>query len=201
MPVLGITGGIATGKTSFTGCLARLYPALRVFDTDACARELTASDPAILSAIRDHFGPGVFDASGALQRPALRAIVFADPVQRKALEAILHPAIRRNWLDLARTIRGHPGPNPWLAIDIPLLFETSAETHLDKVLVVACSASTQRRRLVDTRHLAPALAESMIASQMPLPAKIARADFAVWNDGLPDALEVQARLLSLHLFS
>ncbi len=200
MPVLGITGGIATGKTSFTECLARLLPSLRVFDSDRCARQLTASDPAILSAIRDQFGPGVFDATGVLQRPALRAIVFADPVKRNALEAILHPAIRRAWLDLARSVREQPG-TPWLAVDIPLLFETSAQTYFDTIIVVACSAPTQRRRLIDTRHLPPALAESMIASQIPLAEKIALANFVVWNDGLPEALELQTRLLSLHLFS
>ena len=200
MPVLGITGGIATGKTLFTECLARFLPALRVFDSDRCARELTASDPAILKAIRDQFGPGIFDATGVLQRPALRAIVFADPLKRKALEAILHPAIRGAWLALARTIREQSG-NPWLAVDIPLLFETSAQAHFDKIIVVACSTPTQRRRLMDIRHLSPGLAESMIASQLPLAEKIDRADFVVWNDGLPEALEVQARLLSLHLFS
>ncbi len=200
MPVLGITGGIATGKTLFTGCLASLFPGLRIFDTDRCARDLTTSDPAILGAIRDHFGSGVFDAGGVLQRSTLRAIVFADPVKRKALEAILHPAIRRSWLGLARTIREQPG-NPWLAVDIPLLFETSAETYFDKVIVVACSAATQRRRLIESRRLAPGLADSMIASQLPLATKICRGDIAVWNDGCPEALEAQARLLFLHLFS
>lgn len=200
MPVLGITGGIASGKTYFTRCLASFFPDLRIFDSDRCARELTTSDPAILGAIRDHFGSAVFDPSGVLQRPALRAIVFADPDKRKALEAILHPAIRATWLGLARAIRGQPG-NPWLAVDIPLLFETSAETHFDKIVVVACSAFTQRRRLMDIRHLTPALADRMIASQLPLATKIDRAHFAVWNDGLPDALHTQARLLSLHLFS
>jgi len=200
VPVLGITGGIATGKTRFTGCLASQAPGLRVFDADRCAHELTTSDPAILAAIRENFGPAVFDASGALQRPALRAIVFADPARRKVLEGILHPAIRRSWLDLARTLRGQPG-DPWLAVDIPLLFETSAETHFDQIVVVACSAVTQRARLAGNRGLAPALAESMIAAQLPLALKIERADFVVWNDGLPEALEAQARLLSLHLFS
>jgi dephospho-CoA kinase len=197
---LGITGGIATGKTLFTGCLAALAPQLRIFDSDRCARELTTTDSAILGAIRDHFGPAVFDSSGVLQRPALRAIVFADPVKRKALEAILHPAIRRSWLGLARTVREQPG-NSWLAVDIPLLFETSAEPHFDKIVVVACSAPTQRRRLTENRRLASGLAESMIASQLPLASKIERADFAVWNDGALAALEVQARLLFLHLLS
>ena len=200
MPVLGITGGIATGKTFFTGCLAGHFPALRVFDADAWARQLTGSDPAILTAIREAFGSSVFDDNGRLQRPALRSIVFADPDKRKALEAILHPAIRRAWLDLARTVREQDG-NSWLAVDIPLLFETSAESHFDKIIVVACSAQTQMSRLMDTRHITPAMAESMIASQLPLPAKIGRADFVVWNDGAREALDSQARLLALHLFS
>ena len=200
MPVLGITGGIATGKTLLTGCLASFNPSLRIFDSDRCARELTTTDQAILDSIRDRFGPAVFDASGVLQRPALRAIVFDDPAERKALEAILHPAIRRSWLGLAKTVREEPG-DPWLAVDIPLLFETSAESSFDKIVVVACSAVTQRRRLMENRHLTPGLAESMIGSQLPLAGKIDRADFAVWNDGLPAALEAQARLLSQHLFS
>jgi dephospho-CoA kinase len=200
VPVLGITGGIATGKTFFTACLAALNPALHLFDSDRFARELTTSDPAILAAIRDQFGPEVFDSNGVLQRPLLRAIVFAHPVKRRALEAILHPAIRRSWLALAQTLREQPG-NPWMAVDIPLLFETSAETHFDKVIVVACSAPTQRMRLIHIRHIAPGLADSMIASQLPLASKIDRAHFSVWNDGLPQAVETQARLLSLHLFS
>lgn len=200
MPVLGITGGIATGKTLFTSSLVSHFPELRLFNSDLCARELTTSDPVILSAIRDHFGSAVFDSSGVLQRPALRAIVFADPAKRKALEAILHPAIRRSWLGLARTVREQPGSH-WLAVDIPLLFETSAETHFDKVIVVACSTPTQRKRLIENRHLTPGLADSMIASQLPLADKVSRADFTVWNDGLPEALQSQVRILSLHLFS
>jgi dephospho-CoA kinase len=200
VPVLGITGGIATGKTLFTGCLASLYPPLRIFDADRCARELTDSDPVVLTAIRERFGPGVFDETGALQRPALRAIVFADPACRKALEAIVHPAIRRSWLALAQSVRKEPD-NRWLAVDIPLLFETAAETHFDRIIVVACSARTQRARLIDGRRIESGLADSMIASQLPLAEKISRADIAVWNDGLPAAVEVQARLAAHHLFS
>jgi dephospho-CoA kinase len=197
---LGITGGIATGKTFFTGCLAGHFPALRVFDADARARELTRSDPAILTAIREAFGAAVFDDNGQLQRPALRSIVFADPDKRKTLEAILHPAIRRTWLELARNVREQDG-NPWLAVDIPLLFETAAESHFDKIIVVACSPQTQMSRLMDTRHITPGLAGSMIASQLPLAEKIGRADFVVWNDGAREAVEAQADLLALHLLS
>ena len=200
MPVLGITGGIATGKTLFTGCLTALHPGLQVFDSDARARGLTESDATILDAIRTEFGAGVFDTKGALNRAALREMVFAEPMKRKALEAILHPAIRHAWLDMAEANREQPG-DPWLAVDIPLLFETGAETHFDKIIVIACSQATQRRRLMEKRNLTVQLAESMIVSQIPLATKIDRGDFAVWNDGLPEALQIQARLLSLHLFS
>lgn len=200
MPVLGITGGIATGKTSFTECLSAYFPALRVFDADSCARRLTESDPAVLEAIRRQFGADVFDASGSLQRTALRAIVFTDPAARLALQAILHPVIRNTWLAMASAIRVQPGPQ-WLAVDIPLLFETSAESNFDSIIVVACSAAIQRNRLMDKRHISPGLADGMIASQLPLAGKIERADHVVWNDGLPTALEAQARILSAHLFS
>jgi dephospho-CoA kinase len=192
VPVLGITGGIATGKSTVTATLAAAMPGLRVFDADRSARDLTAHDAAVLGAIRAEFGPSVFDADGVLQRPALRAIVFSDPERRKALEAILHPAIHRSWLELAKTAR--EGNTP-LAVDIPLLFETASESNFDKIIVVACSAATQRRRLLQDRNLSPAIAESMIAAQLPLATKIDRADFVVWNDGLPQALDAQVRLL------
>jgi dephospho-CoA kinase len=200
VPVLGITGGIATGKTLFSSCLRTLRPGLEIFDSDRRARELTSGDPEILRAIRDQFGPGVFDEGGVLLRPALRSIVFADPDKRKALEQILHPAIRRSWLELAHANRER-ARDAWFAVDIPLLFETAAESEFDKIVVVACSPATQRRRLFDSRHLDPELAESMIASQLPLAEKIERADFLIWNDGLPEALETQARLFSTHLLS
>jgi dephospho-CoA kinase len=207
VPVLGITGGVATGKTFFTGCLARRFqdlgPALEVFDSDACARELTTSDREILAAIRTTFGGAVFDESGVLQRPALRAIVFADPQKRKALEAILHPTIRRTWLARVSAIRQQASgaPGSWLAIDIPLLFETSAESYFDRIIAVACSAETQMRRLMENRRLSASLAEGVIASQLPMAEKVQRAHFAIWNDGAPDAVEFQAGLLARHLLS
>ncbi len=125
-------------------------------------------------------------------------MIFSDPNKRKALEAILHPAIRAAWLEMAGALREQPG-SPWLAVDIPLLFETSAQSHFDKIVVVACSGATQRKRLMDTRRYTPGLAEGMIAAQLPLAEKIARADFAVWSDGVPESIEIQARLLSLHI--
>ena len=194
MPVLGITGGIATGKTLFTSSLAELGPALSIFNADACARELTAGDPGVRTAIRAEFGESIFDAAGQLRRQELRDMIFSDSPKRKALEAILHPAIRRQWLQLAGETRARGGAS-WLLVDIPLLFETAAEMHFDKVVTVACTAATQRQRLMDHRHLSPTLATNILASQLPLAEKVRRADFVIWNEGAAATLRDQAALL------
>jgi dephospho-CoA kinase len=197
VPVFGITGGIATGKSSLAAALARLRPEVSLFDSDACARRLTEANPAIREAIRGEFGPEVFDAAGAVRRPVLRDMIFADPGKRAALEAILHPVIRQEWLQLAAGARQAEGT---LLVDIPLLFETGAELFFDKVAVVACSPATQRQRLMENRHLSSTLAERIVASQLPLEEKMRRADFVIWNDGGPEPLQAQARLLSGSLF-
>ncbi len=197
---MGITGGIATGKSLLSASLVALNPGLELFDSDLCARQLTESDPSIRAAIREEFGPKIFDSTGALRRAALRDLIFADKERRNALDCILHPAIRNRWVALSEGVRAGT-ENSWLAVDIPLLFETLAEIHFDKIVVVACSPATQRQRLIRKRNLPPDLVNSMIASQLPLATKIDRGDFAVWNDGLPEALQFQARLLSRHLFS
>lgn len=190
MPVLGITGGIATGKTSFTEALRPILSA-EVFDADQCARELVASDPDVRCSIGEKFGNAVFDASGELDRASLRQIVFHDETKRRALEAILHPIIRKRWTGLAEQAGNH-----WLMVDIPLLFETKTESLFDAIVVVACSLATQRERLVRMRNLSAEIAGKMIASQSPLTLKIERADHVIWSEVLPLYLEQQAALLA-----
>lgn len=197
MPVFGITGGVAAGKSSLASYLARLNPGAVVFDSDACARRLTETDPEVGEAIRTQFGSEVFDPAGVLLRPALREIVFGDAEKRAMLEAILHPVIRREWLKLAAAAREDKG---CLLVDIPLLFETSAELLFDKVVVVACSSATQRKRLMENRRLSSTLADRIIAAQLPLPEKMRRADFVIWNEGGAEPLRAQAAHLSGSLF-
>ena len=117
MPILGITGGIATGKSSFTNFLEGALPA-GVFDADACARDLTSNDPEVKRAIIEEFG-GKVAIAGEIDRRQLRDIVFLDPEKRKKLEAILHPVIRAKWTELARKNRDAHSKN-WLFVDIPL---------------------------------------------------------------------------------
>lgn len=169
-----------------------------MFDSDACARRLTEADPAVREAIRGEFGPELFDGAGALRRPALRDLIFGDTGKRRALEAILHPPIRREWLRQA--VETRQAPEEILLVDIPLLFETGAELFFDKVVVVACSALTQRQRLMENRHLSPPLAARMAAAQLPLEEKMRRADFVIWNEGRLEPLQAQARLLAISLF-
>ena len=192
MPVLGVTGGIATGKSTFVRALVERIP-MPVFDADKTAHELLASDPATHAAIRETFGDAVFDPTGKPDRARLREIVFAEGLQRQRLEHILHPAIRARWAAQAEeTIR----TGGWLCIDIPLLYETGVEASFDRTIVVACSPETQRRRLRELRGLDAGTAERMLAAQLDLSTKIEKADHLIWNDSTEACLERQTALLA-----
>ncbi len=190
--VIGITGGISTGKSTFARRLQELTGA-PLFDADLAARGLTDNDPDVRRLFREEFGDEIFSADGMLNRAALRAIVFADSEKKRALEQILHPRIRRQWSTAAEESR--QSGQLFLA-DIPLLYETQGESLCDRVVVVACSHAIQQERLIARAHLPPATALAMIESQMPLPQKISRADHLVWNNGPLPVLEAQARMLA-----
>ena len=166
MSVIGITGGISTGKTAFADCLRALLPKARFFDADEVARELTYSNEKVLGEIRAHFGPSVFQQNGELNRAALRAIIFNAPEKRGDLEQILHPRIRQRWSGEAERYRNSI---EFFFADIPLLYETGGEALCDRVTV--------------------------IGAQMLLPEKAKRADHVVWNNGTRSELAEQARLL------
>lgn len=215
MPAIGITGGISTGKTSFVACLKELVPEARFFDADVAARELV-SDPEVRGAIEKEFGADAFLPNGGLNRERIRSIVFADAGKKGALEQILHPRIRRQW---SLEAESHRNSTKLFFADIPLLYETSGETLCDRVVVVACSPGVQLERLMRrgasvegraparlgsgndeaSRELRPPLdemtAQQMIDAQMPLTEKVSRADHVVWNNGGPDGLKEQAKLL------
>ena len=193
MPVIGITGGISTGKTTFCECLREIIPAATFFDADRAAHDLSGNDPEVREAIRHEFGPAIFSASGDLNRTHLRSIVFADAEKKRALEQILHPRIRRQWSLEAESRRNS---SDLFFADIPLLYETGGETLCDSVVVVACSLGIQLERLAARAHLNRADAERMIRTQMPLAEKIRRADHVVWNNGGRAVLAAQTGLLA-----
>jgi dephospho-CoA kinase len=192
VPAIGITGGIATGKSSFVSCLRELLPQARFFDADEMARSLTRTDASVLAQIRQHFGGDVFNPSGELNRAALRAIVFGAREKRSVLEQILHPRIRQHWSGEAEK---HRSSRELFIADIPLLYETGGEKLCSAVVTVACSEEIQLMRLTARTGIDRAAAAEMIAAQMPLNEKMKRADHVVWNNGPRGMLAAQASLL------
>lgn len=190
--MLGVTGGIATGKSSFARCFLCCFPA-ELFDADQCAHDLLANDPDVHQAIHQTFGPAACDAAGKPDRHRLRSLVFDDDGQRRQLEAILHPVIRARWT--ARADEADRGGG-WLLVDIPLLFETQVEARFDRIIVVACAAATQQRRLREKRGLSPELAKKILRAQLDLGTKTQLAHHVIWNDSTPSCLERQAGLLA-----
>jgi dephospho-CoA kinase len=185
MKVCGLTGGVGMGKSTAARFL-RDRGAL-VVDTDELARQLVQPGQPALAQIRAAFGSEVIAADGSLRREDLARIVFADAAARKQLEAILHPRIRDRWLAQIETWRRE---NQALAVVvIPLLFETGAESHFDKVVCAACSAVAQRERLRE-RGWSPEQIQQRVAAQWPAEQKIARSDFVIWTEG---DLEAHAR--------
>ena len=191
MPAIGITGGISTGKSSFVRCLRELLPGATFFDADEAAHALL-NRPEVEKQIRREFGGQVFSTEGDLNRPKVRAIVFADAKKKRALEQILHPRIRRQWRTEANRHRNSPR---FFFADIPLLYETDGDDTCDRVVVVACSQKVQLARLRKRMALRSAEARQMINSQMPLADKIRHAHHVVWNNGDQASLIEQARLL------
>ena len=192
MAVIGITGGISTGKSTLCGCLREIVPNAKFFNADYAARALVDLDPEVKKEIRREFGNAIFSADQGLNREKLRHIVFTDAAKRRVLEQILHPRIRRQWSTEAETHRNSPD---FFFADIPLLYETGGEKLCDRVVVVACSYRIQLRWLIERTSLEHSAAEQMINSQMPLDEKIRRADHVIWNNGARAALVEQARSL------
>ncbi len=185
MKVWGLTGGVGMGKSTAAQTLtARGVP---VVDTDELARQLVQPGEPSLAEIQNLFGHDVIAPDGQLRRDELARIVFADETARRKLEAILHPRIREAWLAQIEIWRqaGHP----LTVVVIPLLFETHAESHFDRIVCVACSPVAQRERLAARGWTADQI-RHRLAAQLPVEQKIARAGFVIWTEGM---LEIQHR--------
>jgi dephospho-CoA kinase len=191
--LVGLTGGIATGKSTFAEALrARGAP---VVDADALARAAVAPGTPALADIARAFGPGVLAPDGGLDRKKMAAIVFADPDARRRLEAITHPAVRRAMAD--ETARLAAAGHDLAFYDTPLLFEVGLDAVVDAVVVVWAPPAVQRARLGTRDGLGPADADARLAAQLPVDEKAARADFVVENVGARDELGPKAdRLLA-----
>jgi glycine cleavage system H protein/dephospho-CoA kinase len=181
---LGLTGNIASGKSS----VARLLAAhgARVVDADQLAREAVAPGTPVLAAIVARFGPAVRQADGALDRAALRRIVFGDAAARADLNAIVHPAVGR--LRAARRAAARADGVAVFVDEVPLLFEAGLAGEFDAILFVDAPAPLRLARLVHDRGLPEADARAMMTAQADAAPKRARATWVIDNDGSREAL-------------
>jgi len=186
---IGLTGGIASGKSTVADLFAEL--GVPVIDTDVLAREVVEPGQAALAAVVAALGPEVLDADGRLDRPKLRDRVFRDEAARRRLEGILHPAIRRAVEDQSRTAGG-----AYQIHVIPLLTEKQLQHTVDRVLVVDCEREMQIERLTARDQLDRAAAERMLAAQASRAQRLAIADDVIENNG--SAADLPAVVERLH---
>jgi dephospho-CoA kinase len=192
--VLGITGGIASGKSSVAAIFADLGAV--VVSADHLAREAVAPGTATLARLVEAFGPTILDAAGELDREALGRIVFADRAARQRLNAITHPAIAR--LSDARLSELRVQEIPLVVYEAPLLFEAGAEQRVDRVLVVTVDPAVQQQRLATRDGLDAGEIASRIAAQWPQAEKVARADYVIDNSGPIE--QTRRQVAALHRF-
>lgn len=193
---IGLTGGIAAGKSSVARAFEARHPGC-VIDADQAARAVVEPGSEGLAAVVARFGSGVLAADGTLDRPALRARVFAEAGERKALEALLHPRIRAWMLERAKA-----ATTPYVLMDIPLLAEgggRAAWPMLDRILVVDAPLALQRERLQARDGIDAALAERMIAAQASRAERLALADDVLVNLGPLQALDAAVGRLDARL--
>lgn len=174
MKVLGITGGIASGKSLVSQQFKQR--GFTVIDADAMVHELFTQKP-VLNEIRTRF-PSVFDGE-TLQRKPLADLIFSDMEAKRDLEQILHPKV---YASIQERLQSHVN-EPWVVVDIPLLYETGGEAICDLVLVVYVNEETQRARLMQRNQLSMDEANQRISAQMPLKDKVNQADIVIDNSG------------------
>lgn len=179
---IGLTGGIASGKSTVSAILRDL--GCVVVDADAVAREVVAPGTSGLAAVVEAFGDDVLAEDGSLDRPALGAIVFADQEARRRLEAIVHPLVAQRSAELA----AEAGPDDVVVHDIPLLAETGGAGRFEHVLVVDVDPEVQVERMVRDRGWSETDARGRMAAQASREDRLAIATHVVVNDGSPDDL-------------
>ena len=186
---VGLTGGIASGKSTVANLFADL--GVTIIDTDVIAREVVAPGSPLLPKIAEHFGRGVLAADGSLDRRALRQRVFADPAERQWLEQLTHPEIRR-----LTDERSDAAPGSYSIVAIPLLVETGGKDRFDRVLVVDCAPELQIARLQARDGSTRAQAEAALAAQVSRAERLAVANDVIHNDG--DIAHLRDQVEKLH---
>lgn len=175
--IIGLTGGIATGKSTAADYLAQ-HHGLPVLDADLYAREAVAPGSPILAAIAERYGPQMLQADGSLERARLGEIIFHDASEKRWLEGHIHPFVRQRFQQDMQALQAAT-----VVHAIPLLFEANLTDQVNEIWVVTCLPQQQRQRLMERNQLSRPQAQARIDSQMPLAAKAAEADRVLDNSG------------------
>ncbi len=188
--IIGLTGGIATGKSTVSDYLTQRY-GLPVLDADVYARAAVAKESEILGVISDRYGSQILSSDGNLNRPRLGQIIFNDATEKTWIEQQIHPFVRSQFETLTATFL----PSQTLVYSIPLLFEANLTHLVTEVWVVTCGATQQKERLMARNQLSATEAQSRIDAQMSLEEKCKRADYTLDNSGSKDYLFTQIDLM------
>ncbi|HUV02956.1 MAG TPA: dephospho-CoA kinase [Desulfobacteria bacterium] len=194
MRIVGLTGGAASGKSLVLRTFMEL--GAYVIDCDVLSREAVIPCSKAWWEIVRVFGDDILRKDLAIDRKKLRAIVFSDHKQRAALEAIVHPEVRRKCVERIEAIKKiETEPDALVVVDVPLLMETGMHNDFDTVIVVYVSEETQMKRLMARDGLTKAAARKLIGLQMPLQAKLQIADYVLSNEGTRDETVKQVSAL------
>lgn len=189
---VGLTGGIASGKTTISNLFAQL--GIPVIDTDVISRNLLAPGEQAYHQVCAHFGKQILFASGEINRAALRNIIFSNPQQKSWLETMLHPLIfQRSHDAIIENSRAS-----YVLVVVPLLFETNFQSLVDRILVVDCPADQQIRRLMKRDDIDKNLAHSMLAQQLSNAERLTRAHDIINNR--EDDADLATQVAALHQF-
>ena len=190
--LIGLTGGIASGKSAVATRLEQL--GAEVIDTDQIARALVEPGQPALASISAHFGTDLLQADGALDRAALRAKIFANPDERSWLEALLHPLIRQTAL-----ARAAQSKKTLVVLVVPLLFETGQYQQTALNIVVDVDINTQRQRVLTRDGVSPEQVDQILAAQMSREMRLQKADRVIDNSGTLEQLFAQVDTLYAEL--
>jgi dephospho-CoA kinase len=188
---IGLTGGIGSGKSTVAAMLAARGAAL--IDSDAISRAVTAPKGRAIDSVAKAFGPQLIDAQGAMDRQAMRELIFKNPEAKKQLEGIIHPLV--SLIAAEQAAAAQQNGHPCLVFDVPLLVESGERwrRQLDRVMVVDCDAQTQVQRVVARSGLKVEEVERIIAQQAPRDHRLASADVVIFNQGL-SLIELEAQV-------
>lgn len=188
--VVGLTGGIGSGKSTAADCFAS--HGITIVDTDAIAHELTAANGAAMPALLEEFGAGAATADGSLDRSRMRRLVFADPAARARLEAILHPMIR----ELSNR-RCREAGSPYVILAVPLLVESGTyRERCHRIVAVDCPESLQISRVMARNGIGEGEVRAILATQASRAQRLAAADDVLANDG--DLADLNGQVAALH---